>query len=123
MSEPGAPTPESVAARVVAAVEGGDLAAFADLLDPNVRWGAADDLAGGCQNRDQVLAWYQRGWDAGVRAKVTEVVGDGEKILVGLDVPGGERRWQVVTLTGGRVVDIRVFENRDDAARRVPGAT
>jgi ketosteroid isomerase-like protein len=114
--------------RIKVALESADLTAIKDLLDPDVRWGAPDDEAPGCQNRRQVLAWYQRGRQAGVRAQVTELVTHGNKILVGLkvtgrpaaDVPDGEaERWQVLTVAGERIVDIRGFDDREEAAARV----
>jgi hypothetical protein len=117
----------AIAERVRAALESADLTAIAELLDPNVRWGAPDDRAPGCQNRDQVLTWYRRGRAGGVRARVTEMVVHGDKILVGLKVvgnraaedPGGEAdRWQVLTIRGGHIVDIRGFDERSDAISR-----
>ena len=118
----------AIAERVREALGSADLSAFADLLDPAVRWGAPDDMDGGCQNRKQVLDWYRRGREAGARASVTEVVPNGDKILVGLRVTGtqtaaelgGEAdRWQVLTVADGRVIDIRAFDDRADAASRV----
>jgi ketosteroid isomerase-like protein len=120
------PETDAIAARVRAALESGDVTAYAELLDPEVRWGAPDDPNPSCQNRRQVLAWYERGHDAGVRARVTEVVAHGDKILVGLTVTGRAAeadgtvdRWQVLTVANGRVVDIRAFDDRADAAARV----
>jgi ketosteroid isomerase-like protein len=124
---------DEVASRIRAALDSADLAAFADLLDPDVRWGAPEDDAPACRDRSQVLAWYQRGRERGVRASVTEVTVAGDKLLVGLQVVapssagaaplggggGPAGRWQVLTLAGGRVVDIRGFDDRDEAARRV----
>ena len=81
-------TTVAIAERVREALDGGDLSAITELLDPAVRWGAPDDMEGGCQNRKQVLDWYQRGREAGTRALVTEVVAKGDKILVGLKVRG-----------------------------------
>jgi len=116
-----------IAERVKTALEASDLIAFRELLDPDARWGPSDDPAAGCHNRDEVLAWYERGRDEGMRATVTEVVVGTEKLLVGLKVAGtpaaieqgGETdRWQVLTLRGGRVVDIRAFDDRDEAATR-----
>jgi ketosteroid isomerase-like protein len=113
--------------RIKVALESADLAAIKDLLDPDVRWGAPDDEAPGCQNRRQVLAWYRRGREAGVRARVTELVAHGDKILVGLNVVGRpaveaqggeEERWQVLTVAGDRIVDIRGFDDREEAAAR-----
>jgi ketosteroid isomerase-like protein len=122
-------TADELAGRVRTALESADLTAIRDLLDPNVRWGAPDDPAPSCQNRDQVLAWYQRGREAGVRAQVTDMVVEDNKILVGLTVIGtggalsGEQggpadRWQVLTVRGGRVVDIRGFDDREEARSR-----
>ena len=72
--------PESMdrlADRVRSALASGDVAAFAGLLDPKVRWGPPRDPSPPCQSREQVLAWYQRGRKAGMTADITsvEVVG------------------------------------------------
>jgi ketosteroid isomerase-like protein len=107
------------------ALESADLDGFQHLLDPNVRWGAPGDPQPSCQNRKQVLAWYRRGGEAGVRASVGEVTRHGDKILVGLrvtgnaaagDGPGVADRWQVLTVMGGLVVDIRAYDDRTEAA-------
>ena len=95
--------------------------------DPNVTWGAPDDPKPSCTNRKQVLAWYQRRRNAGVRARVTEFEMHGDRILVGLRVAGtldaqergGEAdRWQVLTLREDHIVDIRGFDDRDEAVMR-----
>jgi hypothetical protein len=70
---------EGLAQQVRGALSSADLSAYRDLLDPNVHWGAPDDLTPSCQNRDQVLAWYRRGRDAGVRATVSEVAVAGDR--------------------------------------------
>ena len=122
-----ASTTDSIAERVRAALESADLNAISDLLDPNVRWGAPDDDAPSCQNRGQVLAWYQRGREAGVRARVTELAVYDNRILGGLKVSGNQAardrdreadRWQVLTVDGDRIVDIRAFDERSEAATR-----
>ena len=64
---------EDIAQQVRIALEAADLSAFSDLLDPDVHWGAPDARRPSCKNRDQVLAWYQRGRESGVRARVSEV--------------------------------------------------
>jgi ketosteroid isomerase-like protein len=119
--------PEQLATVVKVALESGDLETFRELLDPNVRWGAPDDPAPSCQNRDQVLAWYRRGRAAGVSASVFEVVVGQDALLIGLSVVGNAgaqeaggsvERWQVLTVRDGRVVDIRGFEDRQGAAVR-----
>jgi hypothetical protein len=118
-------SPDELAERLRTALESSDLAAFGELLDPNARWGPRDSPAIGCQSRDQVLAWWKRAQDEGMRARVTEVHQVRDRLLVGLKVSGtraaSERgdeadRWQVLTVSGGRVVDIRGFDDRDEAA-------
>jgi hypothetical protein len=116
---------EHLANQVEGALDAADLEAFADLLDPNVEWGAPVDPAPACQNRQQVLAWYRRGRDAGTRARVVEVTILDDRILVGLMVTSSQggapaddeaERWQVFTVSLGRVVDIAGFDNRSDAS-------
>jgi hypothetical protein len=113
--------------RIRAALESADLIAIAALLDADVTWGATDDEAPACRNRREVLAWYQRGRDAGVRAHVTEVIVYDDRVLVGLlvtgrsapDEAGGEEpRWQVLSLAGDHVIDIRGFDDREEAVAR-----
>ena len=115
---------ERLAGQVRVALEAADLDAYAELLDPGVRWGPPGDPAPPCQNRAQVLAWYRRGREAGTRARVTETLVSGDHILVGLTVTGrlaadtgGEAdRWQVLTVRDGRVTAIAGFDDRDEAA-------
>jgi ketosteroid isomerase-like protein len=119
---------EGLAGLIGQALAAADLDAYADLLHPDVRWGAPGDPDPPCRNRAQVLAWYRGGRAAGMRARVTETVAAGDKILVGLRVSGTESdpgdagevdRWQVLTLRDGMVADIRGFDDRDEAAAAV----
>jgi ketosteroid isomerase-like protein len=120
--------PAELTERVRLALESGDLDAIRDLLDPGARWGAPEGPHGAdCQNRDQVLAWWASARAAGARAVVTEVTVGAGTLLVGLEVTGtptgpqaggAAQRWQVLTLRGGRVVDIRGFDDRAAAAGR-----
>jgi hypothetical protein len=120
-------TVEVVADHIQSALGSADLASFADLLAPDVRWGAPDDPDQSCRNRDEVLAWYRRGRDAGVRAQVTETTVYDNNIVVGLMVTGRPapegadeetQRWQVLTVGNEGVVEICGFDNRDDAVAR-----
>lgn len=119
-------TTDDIARLVKVALESADLSAFSHLLDPHVRWGLPDDPSPTCQNRKQVLAWYQRGQEAGVRAQVSETVVVGDRILVGLKVSnqvmdplgGDSDRWQVLTVNEGRVTEIIGFESRVEAFDR-----
>lgn len=123
---------EGIVERVRVALESADLDAIGELLDPDVRWGAPDDPEPSCQNREQVLAWYRRGRQAGVRAQVTETAVHGDKILVGLRVTGRPEaddagvepnRWQVLTVGHRGIFEICGFDERGDAAERAGGPT
>ena len=119
---------EQIAQQVKTALNGADLIGYRQLLDPKVTWGAPDDVTSGCRNRDEVLAWYRRGRAKGGRAVVTETIVRNDTILVGLRVIGNRSaadsggqsdRWQVLTVYGGRIIDIRGFENRAFAICRM----
>lgn len=118
---------EQLAEDVRRSLESADLESYRELLDPLVIWGPPDDPNSGCNSREQVLAWYRRGRAKGTRAEVIETSVHGDKILVGLRVrssTGGDTgdsvgRWQVLTVVGGRVKDIRGFDDRDEAVRRI----
>jgi hypothetical protein len=120
--------PAELTERVRLALESGDLAAIRDLLDPSARWGAPEGPhEADCQNREQVAAWWASARAAGARAVVTEVTTGAGTLLVGLEVTGtpaareaggAAERWQVLTLRGDRIVDIRGFDNRAAAVAR-----
>jgi RimJ/RimL family protein N-acetyltransferase/ketosteroid isomerase-like protein len=115
---------DRLAEQVREALDAADLDSYADLLDDGVRWGPPGDPVPPCRSRAQVLGWYRRGRDAGTRARVTETLVAGDKILVGLNVTSladsqradGANRWEVLTVRGGRVAEITGFADRDDAA-------
>jgi ketosteroid isomerase-like protein len=120
--------PSVLAGRVRSALESGDLDAIRELLDPDARWGAPEGPGDyDCRNRDEVIAWWAGARAAGVRAVVTEVTAGAGTLLVGLEVTGTpaareagepEGRWQVLTVKGGRIADIRGFDDRAAAAAR-----
>jgi ketosteroid isomerase-like protein len=119
--------PAGLTGRVRDALESGDLKAIGDLLAPDARWGA---LGGphdsDCRNRDQILAWWGRARAAGVRAVVTELTAGPGTLLVELDVirpsEAGQdatgKRWQVLTVRGDLITDIRGYDDRATAADR-----
>ncbi len=122
-------TVQSIAEQVGVALGAADLSTFAELLDPNVHWGPPDAAAPVCKNRDQVLAWYSRGRQSGLRARVTQVEVTGDRILVGMLVTGNradsgaaERR-QVLTVANGRIIDIVGFDEQALAVARAQEAT
>ena len=109
-------------------MESGDLDAIRNLLDPGARWGAPDGPGDAdCRNRDQVMAWWASARADGASAVVTEVIAGAGTLLVGLEVTGtpaareaggAVERWQVLTVRGHRIADIRGFDDRREAAAR-----
>jgi hypothetical protein len=120
--------PAVLAGRVRSALESGDLDAVRELLDPDARWGAPEGPGDtDCRNRDEVIAWWAGARAAGARAVVTEVTVGTGTLLVGLEVTGtpaardaggAAGRWQVLTVKGDRIADIRGFDDRATAAAR-----
>src|SRR5579872_5896401 len=115
---------DEMAALVRSALAAEDLAAFAELLDPAVTWGAPGARNPTCKNRNQVMAWYQRGRDAGVRGSIDDVEILGDRLLVSMSVRGTENarerggaalRFQVLTIRNGKVVDIVGFDDKTEA--------
>jgi SnoaL-like domain len=118
---------EEIAERIQTALAAADVTQFSDLLHPDVRWGPPDDPNFGCQNRGQVLAWYRRGRQAGVRAEVTECLVFESRVLIGTKIRGNDAaneaggevdRWQVFTVGGGQIVEIVGYDNRPEALAR-----
>jgi hypothetical protein len=120
--------PAALSERVRLALESGDVDAIRGLLDPGARWGAPEGPVGAdCRSRDQVIAWWAGARAAGARAVVTEVTTGDRALLVGLEVTGTPAareaggavgRWQVLAVRGGRITDIRGFDDRKAAAAR-----
>jgi ketosteroid isomerase-like protein len=118
------PSLDEVAVLVRQAMLAENLSAFTDLLDPDVTWGAPGARNPSCKSRDQVLEWYQRGRNAGVRGSVHDVEILGDRLLVSMNVRGpehaGERagpalRFQVLTVRSGRIVEIVGFDEKTEA--------
>ena len=115
---------DEVAKQVRAALAAGDPVGFSHLLDADVTWGPPGDRSPGCKNRDQVLAWYQRGRERGVRGSVFDVEVIGDRLLVSMTVRGTEDaqkrggtalRYQVFTVRDGRIVEIVGFDDKVEA--------
>ena len=115
---------DDMAVLVRQALAAEDLPSFAELLDPAVTWGAPGSRNPSCKNRNQVLAWYQRGRDAGIRGSVFDVEVLGDRLLVSMSVRGTENanerggaalRFQVLTVRSGKVVDIVGFDDKTEA--------
>jgi ketosteroid isomerase-like protein len=118
---------ERLAERVALALRAADPVQFADLLDSQVTWGAPGDPSPSCRNRQQVLAWYQRGRADGRRDHIRSVTAHGDKILVSMTITSPEAstsgqgipRWQVLTVVDGRITDIRGYDDEIAAMNAV----
>ncbi len=117
-------TLDELAEQVRKALVAEDMSAFAELLDPNVTWGAPGARNPTCRNRNQVLSWYQRAQEGGVRGSVFDIDVLGDRLLLSLSVQGSEGarerggttlRFQVLTVRNGRIVDIVGFDDKADA--------
>ena len=119
-----ADTIDLVAEQVRTALAADDPTPFVELLDPDVTWGAPGDPNPPCRNRNQVMAWYQRGRQAGVRGSVLDVEVLGGRLLVSMTVRNAgnvgegdeeELRFQVLTLRNGRIAEIVGFDDKSEA--------
>lgn len=118
----------SFATRITSALELGDLDTFGRFLSLDALWGAPEQSVPTCQNREQILAWYENARTTGIRASVIETVVLDDHILVGLEVTGptpsndgdGPReRWQVLTYDNGQITSICGYPTRDTAESAV----
>jgi hypothetical protein len=109
-------TAATIAERVRAALEAADLERMAELLSPDVHWGAPGDATPPCRNREQVMRWYSKGRAVGRRGTVTALEVHANALLVGLRLDAGEERWQVLRVGPDGINDIRGFEDRENAA-------
>ena len=110
-----------VARHLEAAFREEDLDLLGSLLHPEVTW------TGLCHNSAQVLDWY-RGFQAeGTVATVDSVEVDGDAVVLGLSVSRRaegarptppQQLYQVATVDGGEIVDIRFYPDRQSALAR-----
>lgn len=116
-------TINTLADEVRHAMETVDLVTMEQLLAPDARWGAPEQDVPTCRNARQILSWYEVARDNGVRADITNVTIEGDNIVIGLKIvnPAGEsasqdnERWQVLSVEGGLVQEIRGYESRREA--------
>jgi ankyrin repeat protein len=98
-----------------------DLDLLGSLLHPEVRW------TGLCSDRTQVLDWYRAVLAEGIQASVRSVEVDRDAVLLGLTVgrlAQGARPappqplYQVFTVRGAQIVEIRGYPDRASALSR-----
>jgi ankyrin repeat protein len=110
-----------IARHLEAAYRSLDLELLGSLLHPDVRW------SGECSTSAQVLDWYRRLLADGTRATVESVEVDRDGVLLGLSVAREaegarpappQRLYQVFTVEGAQVVEIRSYPDRAIALTR-----
>jgi ankyrin repeat protein len=106
-----------IARHLKAACRDLDLELFASLLHPQVRWVT-------CGTRDEVLDWYRQLVAAGTTATVHSVEVDGDSVILAMTMAWGadgarpgpqERVYQVFTVAGAEIVQIRSYPDRRSA--------
>jgi ketosteroid isomerase-like protein len=118
------PSMTQLAEHVRTALESADLDRFADLLAPDVTWGAPGDPTPSCRDRHQVLTWYRKARALGRPVVLVDVTAYENAILVALatasDTPPPNAvadRWEVLAVADGRVRDIRGYDDRGAAIK------
>ena len=117
----GAGVEADVARHLETAYRDQDLELLGSLLHPDVTW------TGLCHNKAQVIDWY-RGFQAeGTIATVNSVEVDRDAVVLGLSVSRRaegarpappQQLYQVATIDGGEIVDLRFYPDRSSALCR-----
>jgi ketosteroid isomerase-like protein len=111
-----------IARSAFAAIARGEFDAVAELLDPNVKWHGGN-VADGCQNRDQALAWMRgRGArHAGPLPELIDVVEAGDRLVVVMqpapsdEDPKPRRTANFATFRDCKVVEMVHYDDAADA--------
>jgi len=100
------------------AIVGGDFAAIADLLAPEVTWHGGDRKArNACRNRDQVLGFMRETHRQGPIGELVDVIDVGEQQVVAVlrrqSTAGGEPELvaNLTTFRDGMIVEMVAFES------------
>jgi ankyrin repeat protein len=110
-----------MARHLQAAYRDGDLGLLGSLLHPQVQW------TGLCRNSEQVLDWYRGLMADGTVATVHSVEVDRDAVVLGLAVARKaegarpappQHLYQVFTVDGAQIVDIRGYPDRHSALTR-----
>jgi ankyrin repeat protein len=119
----GAGVMADIARHLQAAYRDRDFGLLGSLLHPQVQW------TGLCSNREQVLDWYRGLLSDGTMATVHSVEVDRDAVVLGLAVAGKaegarpappQQLYQVFTVDGAQIVDIRGYPDRNSALSRGP---
>lgn len=125
--------PLALVRQAYAAYGRGDTAAIDRFVHPDLEWTCLDPAEADPQprvrhGRERLAAAIAAQVKRGLRPEMEEVEGSGERVMVVLHVPGldsvrawgsgDDRRYDVVTVRGGRIVALRACRNREEAAAR-----
>jgi ketosteroid isomerase-like protein len=120
---------EALVRAAYAAYSRGDVGALLEVIHPDLEWTYLDPSMANpepqtCHGRAQLEWALPRQAGRGLASQVEEITAHGDKVLVIVHTPGldqhrawaGEdRNYLVLTLSGGQVVAMRAFRNRDEA--------
>jgi ketosteroid isomerase-like protein len=116
--------------RGYAAFSGGDIEAASEMLDADVRWHGVGDEEEGCHDRDEAIAFLHQSRKDGVSAELLDAreVGDRVLLVVHTHAPPewGEREephGELATVRDGKVVEIVVYPNVDEAVAAAGAAS
>lgn len=107
----------------------GDIARLLAVIDPELEWtyldpGIAVAEPQVCYGRGELTTMLGRQAARGLRSELVEIVGHGDKVLIGLHTqgldayratPADDRSFEVLTLRDGHVVALRACHDRAEA--------
>lgn len=117
----GTGVPAEIARHIEAAYRERDLDLLASLLHPDVHW------TGVCQNSAEVIDWYRGLLAEGMTSTVRSVEVDHDAVVLGLAVSRQaegvrpappQQLYQVLTIDGAQIIDIRAYPDRRSALAR-----
>ncbi|MCZ0984755.1 nuclear transport factor 2 family protein [Streptomyces diastatochromogenes] len=122
MSSSPRPGPSDITAQLRRAVETGDWQSLAEVIHPNVLWGAPEGGGTGCRGRSAVLSRCAALHAEGPRVTVDEIFTFPAAVVLGLHpqralpTPGPNTAvYQVYDITGGLITRIAGYADRSAA--------
>jgi ketosteroid isomerase-like protein len=107
----------------------GDVPRMLDIVDPDLEWtyldpGFEDPEPQVCHGRHELQVALERQAERGLEAELEEVVGNGDRVMVVVRIPGidayrmrkaEDRNYAVFTVRERRIVALRDCRDREDA--------
>jgi len=115
--------------RAYAAYADGDATTVLQLVDPDLEWTFLDPAEGDpeprvCHGREELEIALARQAEHGLRAELEEAVGNGDRVMVVVRIPGvdahrvrkaDDRSFNVMTVRQGQIVAMRDCRDRHEA--------